>query len=56
VVEGEPEEEWVPGPTNMPFGPWIGLAALEVLLLRPWLQAHLQPSSWTLSIELLFGL
>ena len=24
--------------------------------LRPWLATHLQPSSWTVSIELLFGL
>jgi len=32
----EPEEEdddWVPGPTNLPFGPWLSLAALELLFL-----------------------
>ncbi len=34
--EGE-EEEWVPGPTNIPFGPWLALAGLEVMLLGPWL-------------------
>ncbi|WP_373564340.1 prepilin peptidase [Myxococcus sp. CA039A] len=31
------EEEWVPGPTNIPFGPWLALAGLEVMLLGPWL-------------------
>lgn len=35
------EEEWVPGPTNLPYGPWLALAALEVLLLGPWLADHL---------------
>lgn len=38
--EGE-EEEWVPGPTNLPFGPWIGLAGVEILLAGPWLSTHL---------------
>ena len=38
--EGE-EEEWVPGPTNLPFGPWIGLSAIEILLAGPWLAAKL---------------
>ncbi len=39
-VEGEEEEEddWVPGPTNMPFGPYLALAALEILLLSPLLE------------------
>lgn len=31
------EEEWVPGPTNIPFGPWLALAGLEVMLLGPWM-------------------
>ncbi|MFL5319165.1 MAG: prepilin peptidase [Myxococcaceae bacterium] len=33
--EGDPEkleDDWVPGPTNIPFGPWLALAALEILL------------------------
>lgn len=34
--EGE-EEDWVPGPTNIPFGPWLALAGLELMLLGPWL-------------------
>jgi leader peptidase (prepilin peptidase)/N-methyltransferase len=32
------EDDWVPGPTNIPFGPWLSLAALEVMLLGPWLR------------------
>jgi leader peptidase (prepilin peptidase)/N-methyltransferase len=39
---GEDEEDdWVPGPTNIPFGPWLSIAALEVMLLGPWLSAIL---------------
>ncbi|WP_223636809.1 A24 family peptidase [Corallococcus sp. EGB] len=33
--EGEEIDEWVPGPTNIPFGPWLALAGLEVMLLGP---------------------
>lgn len=29
--------EWRPGPTNLPFGPWLALAGLEILLLGPFL-------------------
>lgn len=35
------EDDWVPGPTSLPFGPWLSLATLEVLLLGPWLQSVL---------------
>jgi leader peptidase (prepilin peptidase)/N-methyltransferase len=28
----------VPGPTNIPYGPWLSVAALEVMLLGPWLR------------------
>jgi leader peptidase (prepilin peptidase) / N-methyltransferase len=35
------EEEWVPGATNLPFGPWIGLAAIELMLWGPWLAERL---------------
>lgn len=31
------EEDWVPDRTSIPFGPWLALAGLEVLLLGPWL-------------------
>ncbi len=39
--EDEEEDDWVPGPTNIPFGPWLSLAALEVMLLGPWLSTVL---------------
>jgi len=38
--EGE-EIDWVPGTTNIPFGPWLALAGLEILLLGPWLASVL---------------
>ncbi|MGO9830751.1 MAG: prepilin peptidase [Myxococcaceae bacterium] len=31
------EDDFSPGPTHLPFGPWLALAALELLLLGPWL-------------------
>ncbi len=34
-VTGE-EVEWTPGPGNLPFGPWLALAGLELMLLSPW--------------------
>jgi leader peptidase (prepilin peptidase)/N-methyltransferase len=34
-------EDWQPGPTNIPFGPWLALAGLEILLLGPWLASVL---------------
>ena len=39
--EEEEEDDWVPGPTNIPFGPWLSLAALELMLLGPWLSSVL---------------
>jgi len=45
------EEDWRPGPTNLPFGPWLALAALEQLLVSPWL-ANLVP--WR-ALQLLLG-
>lgn len=45
-VSGEeaPEDDWVPGPTNIPFGPWLAAAALEMVLLGPWFRVHLPPA------------
>jgi leader peptidase (prepilin peptidase) / N-methyltransferase len=40
--QGE-EIDWVPGRTNIPFGPWLALAGLEILLLGPWLSQVLPP-------------
>jgi leader peptidase (prepilin peptidase)/N-methyltransferase len=39
--EEEEEDDWVPGPTSIPFGPWLALAALELMLLGPWLSTLL---------------
>lgn len=39
--EGGQEIEWQPGATNLPFGPWLALAGIEVLLLGPWLSEHI---------------
>lgn len=41
--EAGEEIDWVPGTTNIPFGPWLALAGLELLLLAPWL-AQVLPS------------
>jgi len=31
----EEEDDWRPGPTHLPFGPWLALAAVELMLLGP---------------------
>lgn len=49
------EDTWQPQANNLPFGPWIGLAALEVLLLAPWLAAKLAGTAFALHGKLLFG-
>ena len=50
-VEGE-ELPWTPGTTNLPFGPWIGLAAIELMLFAPWVARQLpaNPLDWALGI------
>jgi len=48
-VEGN-EVEWKPGATNLPFGPWLALAALELALIGPWLGAHVPMIGWAFSI------
>ncbi len=44
------EVDWQPGPTNMPFGPYLALGALEVLLLGPLLAQTFRPfgADWLL--------
>jgi leader peptidase (prepilin peptidase) / N-methyltransferase len=32
-AEDEDDDDWVPGPTNLPFGPWLSIAALELMFL-----------------------
>lgn len=49
------EDTWEPQANNLPFGPWIGLAALEVMLLGPWLAAKLAGTAFALHGQLLFG-
>jgi leader peptidase (prepilin peptidase)/N-methyltransferase len=48
-------QEWQPGTTSLPFGPWLGLAGLEVLLLTPWIQATFAGTPLGLATRLLFG-
>ena len=44
------DDGWTPGATHLPFGPWIVLAALEILLLGPWLAATFpSPFIWLLT-------
>lgn len=38
------EVEWTPGKTNLPLGPWLALAGVEVLLLGPFLATRLAPA------------
>jgi leader peptidase (prepilin peptidase)/N-methyltransferase len=40
--DAEEEDDWRPGPTHLPFGPWLALAGLELLLLGP-LLGHILP-------------
>jgi leader peptidase (prepilin peptidase) / N-methyltransferase len=47
--EAGEEIDWVPGTTNIPFGPWLALAGLEILLLGPWL-ASVLPSQFALLV------
>lgn len=49
------QPEWVPGPTNIPFGPWLGLAGIEVMLLGPWLVEQLAHTPFRLIAEIAFG-
>ena len=53
--ESGEEPEWIPGASNMPFGPWIGLGGLEVLLLGHLITQALEGTGLGLSAELLFG-
>lgn len=48
-VEGN-EVEWKPGATNLPFGPWLALAALEIVLFGPALAAHVPMIGWVFVI------
>ncbi|MCC6332420.1 MAG: prepilin peptidase [Myxococcales bacterium] len=49
------EDTWEPQANNLPFGPWIGLAAIELMLLGPWLAQQLSGTAFALHGRLLFG-
>ncbi len=48
-VEGN-EVEWKPGPTNLPFGPWLALAGMEIVLIGPWLANHVPYLGWVFGL------
>lgn len=50
--EGGEELPWTPGASNLPFGPWIGLAAIELMLFAPWVADQLSASglTWALGV------
>jgi leader peptidase (prepilin peptidase)/N-methyltransferase len=47
--------EWEPGANNIPFGPWIGLAGIEVLLFGPRIVESLAHTPFRLMAEIIFG-
>ncbi len=48
--------DWEPGANNIPFGPWIGLAGIEVMLLGPSIVDALAQTPYRLLAEIVFGL
>ena len=48
--------DWVPQANNIPFGPWIGLAGIEIMLLGPFFVERLAHTEWRLLSEIVFGL
>jgi leader peptidase (prepilin peptidase)/N-methyltransferase len=48
--------DWVPQANNIPFGPWIGLAGIEIMLLGPFFVERLAHTQWQLLSEIVFGL
>ncbi len=47
--------DWEPQANNIPFGPWIGLAGIEVMMLGPWIVDQLASTPWRLVSEIVFG-
>src|SRR5262249_6345710 len=47
------EGDWTPGPRDLPFGPWLSLAGIELLLLGPWLADRLPfpVTQWFLGVS-----
>lgn len=53
--EATGEDTWRPQANNLPFGPWIGLSALELMLCGPYLAQKLEGTAFSLHGKLLFG-
>lgn len=47
--------DWEPRANNIPFGPWLGLAGLQVMLFSPWLVARLAHTPYELVAQLVLG-
>lgn len=47
--------DWEPQANNMPFGPWLGLAAVEVMLLGPWIVSQTAHSAFSTTMSIVFG-
>ncbi|MFZ5438635.1 MAG: prepilin peptidase [Myxococcota bacterium] len=47
--------DWEPQANNLPFGPWIGLAGIEVMLFGPWVVEKLAHTPWAAVSQVLFG-
>lgn len=47
--------DWEPQANNIPFGPWIGLAGIEVMMLGPWIVERLARTPYRLLSEIVFG-
>lgn len=47
--------DWEPQANNLPFGPWLGLAAIEVMLLGPWLVSHSAHTAFSTMVSIVFG-
>jgi leader peptidase (prepilin peptidase)/N-methyltransferase len=46
---------WTPQANNLPFGPWLGLAGVEIMLLGPAFSLAASDSVYALPVKLFFG-
>lgn len=47
--------DWEPQANNLPFGPWIGLAGIQLMLFGPWIVDRLADTPWELLAQVVFG-
>lgn len=52
---GNEVDLWKPGVTSLPYGPWLGLAALQILLLGPQMAALAHGTAFAPMLMLMFG-